>query len=998
MSYPARVERAAEWRIEPEHWDAAIADVNGPQLVVAGPGTGKTEFLVRRALHLVRSGAAEPGELLVLTFSRRAAADLRRRIEEGLTRSAAPVPASTFHSLAYRLLETYAADGHQMPALLTGPEQVELVAELLAAEETTSWPPSSRHLLGTRTFAEEVADFLLRAQEHLLEPADLRRRSADHEGWSRLPEFVERYQHELEVRNRIDYGALQARAVAKLADPEVAAAVGDRHRYVLVDEYQDTTPAQARLLDLITAAHRNLTVAADPYQSVYSFRGAELRNVERFPETFRAADGHPARRLVLTRSFRVPADILDAALRVTDPGVLPGAAGPVTPAPHPGRATAHVFHQQTAEAEWIAAETQRLHLEEGLSYREMAVLVRTKRRFLAELSRALDRRAVPHDPPDGRLVDHPAVRIVLDCVQACLPHPETDSAETDLAVRRLLLGPLFALPLSVERDLLRVRRTGGGSWAELLQGQVEGGDALAALIADPSWATERSAADGFWHLWASLPQLAAAVLGPARADHRAALSSLSQTLDRQAERDSTLTLLDYLHTAQAEDFEATPLLGYRPRHQDRLTLTTLHQAKGLEFEVVFIADAVEGVFPDLRRLRTLLEPRLLSPHQSAEPAAAARFRLQEEMRLAYTAITRARKMVVMTATEAGIDEGEYRPSRFLAAMAGVARTDQLGPPPAGEGRPVTYLEAEAHLRRVLVDPAQASGRRLAAAQLLARRPNPGLRPVTSFAMVRPRGPDQGLLPDELTLSPSQAESYERCPRLYAFEKRLGVGDPPSHYLTFGSVIHAVLESCERAAMERRDHHARIDEALTALDDLWPLLDFGDGAHQQAWHRRAQQLLATLYSNWLRPGARPVALEHPVELELGGVRWRGRIDRVEEIEPGRLRVVDYKTSKTPPTKADAKASLQLGFYLLAARRDPDLAGLGDPVEAELWYPLLGRLFPFDPAELDGIEARLNTAAESILAERWEPRVGKDCQRCPVRLVCPMWPDGREAYAR
>jgi superfamily I DNA/RNA helicase len=998
---------ATEWRVGPGDWSKAVADVEGPQLVVAGPGTGKTEFLVQRALHLIRDRLAAPGEVLLLTFSRRAAAELGRRIADGLRSSHPGVAASTFHSFGYRLLEKHAPTAlgwTDMPSLLTGPEQVALVGELLSKERTEDWPASLRGLLDTRTFAEEVTDFLLRAREFLLGESALAARCAANEDWVALPAFDKRYRAALTDRGRIDYGTLLEAAVETLQQPEIRASLAAQHRFVLVDEYQDTTTAQARMLQLLTADHRRLTAAADPYQSVYSFRGAELQNVERFTTDFLDGEGRPARRLILTDSFRVPAQILAAAERITAGGELPGAAGPVTPAPHAGRVEAYLFAQQSEEAEWVAREIHRLHLVEGLPYTAMAVLVRTKRRFLPELSRALRRSGIPHDPPDSRLVDHAAVRVVFDCAFAAR-HQRSKAPgyadESDRAMRRLLLGPLFTLPLGVERELLRERVRSGLPWSDVLRANLPEGGTLAALLDDPSW-LDMQAAYGFWHLWTTLPQFATAVTDPGRGEERAAWAAFAQALERQAERDPGLTLAAYLDLAEQEEFEATPLLSYRPHGEDRLTLTTLHQAKGLEFDVVFLADAVEGVFPDLRRSRSLLRPHLLSPDRSDDPADVVRFRLQEEMRLAYTAMTRARTRVVWTATRAGIDEGERRPSRFLIAAGNLEDTEAAVSPPQRD--PITPAEHEAALRRLLLDPSQPTSSRLAAASVLAAASHPGMRPATEFAFVRRRGPDTGLVPDDLRLSPSQADSYVQCPRRYAFERRLGVGNESSLYAAFGTLIHLVLERTEEAALEEGLPHGTVEEARKQLDRAWPAVegDFGAAAFAAAWRRRAEVLIDSMYGNWIRPDGAVVANERSVALRLAGVDWIGRIDRIESIGAGRLRLVDYKTTKSPMTYDEAAEAMQLGFYLLAAESDPEISALGAPLEAEFWYPAddksAKKWRPFKPESLDSVGDRLAGAAVGIRAEDWEYRAGPHCRNCRVRVVCPAWPEGREAYAR
>ncbi|HKX74361.1 MAG TPA: ATP-dependent DNA helicase [Acidimicrobiia bacterium] len=1004
MGIPAHeADGVTDIRVEPDRWAPAIADTEGPQLVVAGPGTGKTEFLVERAVHLVRSGLVTADQVQVLTFSRRAASELGRRINDRLGGLGPGVPAATFHSFAFRLLEHHGPNTFgwtEVPSLLTGPEQVSLVARLLAEEDPEDWPLPWRPLLGSITLAEEVADFILRVRERLLSPSDLAEMATTRPAWRNLGQFLAAYDIELLRSRRIDYGTLLAEAVECLHHPDVASDVSRQIRYVLVDEYQDTSPAQARLLELVAGPHYNLTAAADPYQSVYSFRGAEVANVADFGARFSGGQ-LPPRRLILTQSFRVPAEILDAALRVVAGGDLPGAAGPVLPAPHRGGVEAYVFDQASAEAEWIASEVDHLGRGEGLRWSDLAVLVRTTRHLLPELSRALERRRIPHEVPDRRLVDHPAVQLVFDLVAVALSsRGGSDPFESDRAMRRLLLGPLWQLPLSAERAIFRARQLEPLTpWSEFLPRLLPDSEPLAALIADPSWAANRPAVEGFWHLWTHLPQLIPVITGDDQSQHRAAFAAFSQVLHRQAERDPTVTLADIRRAADQEDFEAVPLLSLQRRPGDRLTLTTLHQAKGLEFEVVFIADAAEGSFPDLRRSRAMLRPELLS----ASFAAAGnplRLRLQEEMRLAYTAMTRARRRVVWTATSAAIDEGERRPSRFLLSAAGVNTLDDLAAPPApGSRPPVTLTEAQGMLRRLLIDPTAPAARRLAAVAVLADPPLLD-RPwdATCFAGVPAAGPDGGFMPTSVVLSPSQADAYASCPRRYVIERRLQTAQQSGPYALFGSLLHTVLERAEGEAVEAGRPHADAANALRILDEVFETdqANFGSPVLNEAWKRRGQQLIENMYADWPGGDAVPVALERKLELELGGHRWKGRSDRVEQHRVGELRIVDYKTTKSPMSQEEASVSLQLGFYLLAAASDPELVKVGDPTSAELWYPLGGARRSFDRSQLFSVGHELHRIAESIAAEEWNPTPGPHCGRCEVRLVCPAWPEGREGF--
>jgi superfamily I DNA/RNA helicase/RecB family exonuclease len=981
--------RFPEIRVDPDAWDQAVAGINGPQLVVAGPGAGKTEFLARRTLHLIEQHGVTPEGILLLTFSRRGAADLRARITAQLDRSFTVIPTSTFHSFAFHLLESANA-GHAMPTLLTGPEQVALVAQLLADEKPGRWPLPFRPLLTTNTFAEEVADFVLRCQEHLIDPEQLAERAEERADWRGLPGFLKRYRAALIERGRIDYGTLQSTAVTLLEHTETQQRIAGQFHHVLVDEYQDTTPAQARLLQQLYRPHRNLTVAGDPYQSIYSFRGAELGNVAAFPADFPDSEGRPARRLVLTTSFRVPAEILEAAVRVTAGGELPGAAGPVIPAPGRGSVETYGFDQQSHEAEWIASQIQRLRLRDQLPYRRMAVLVRSKRRFLPELSRALERRGVPHDVPDRRLADHPAVRVVLDVARAAAGQ---DQAAT---LRRILLGPLFALPLSAVRQFEREHAAGSDDWAQVVRRSVPDGAALADLIAEPAWAVESPAVEGFWHLWSHLPQFVAAVADPARRSDRAAWSSLAQVLARLSERDPEATLADYLRWSEAEDFEATPLLEYAAPDEDRLVLTTLHQAKGVEFDIVFIADAVEGVFPDLRLRESLLGVRHL--RHPGDTSSYARFRLQEEMRLAYTAMCRARLRVVWTCTTNSAAEGSGPPSRFLPLAAGVETVAAATLPPTEDAEPATPLDAEAWLRRMVRDPAAAEANRLAA---LAALVGPGAwrkRPPEVFAGVLEAGPDHGLVPEDVALSPSQADLYLTCPRLYAFRRRLGVDDASSRYARLGTLIHSVLESVEGAALAAGNPHGTLEEALAELSKHWDPHLFEGGEWAEAWRRRAEAVLRHLYENW-PSDARVAAVESPLRLEFEDTLWRGRADRIETLG-GAVRIVDYKTGTVPYSRDDAAVSVQLGLYVLAAAADPQIAALGTVDAAEFWFPAAPRksvsIRRLDLGRLPEVEELMRRAACGIRAEDWPPLPGSHCRTCGVRRVCPEWPEGREAY--
>jgi len=323
--------------------------------------------------------------------------------------------------------------------------------------------------------------------------------------------------------------------------------------------------------------------------------------------------------------------------------------------------------------------------------------------------------------------------------------------------------------------------------------------------------------------------------------------------------------------------------------------------------------------------------------------------------------------------------------------------DEASGPPQPWTDPTTPLEAEAWLRRRLSDPELPLVDRLAATRALITDAGWRPRDPITFAGILERGDDTGLIDNRRVLSASQADSYASCPRRYAFERRLRIDGGGSHFQELGSVIHAALEITERAAKERGDDHATSAEALSALDSVFEPEAFGGGAWANAWRARADRIIERLYELW--PGQGPgVAFEEKMDFEFAGVRWIGRIDRVERRDEG-LHVVDYKTGTSKPSVADAAASLQLGLYVLGLRAQSSTP----VVSGEFWYPAADMKRAksvvkrqLDPETLPDVKQALETTVNGILAERWDPVPGGHCERCPVRLVCPEWPEGREAY--
>ncbi|MFF9406935.1 ATP-dependent helicase [Streptomyces anandii] len=436
-----RLVRTPPSRPDPPPLDAVQRSVvdheSGPMLVLAGPGTGKTTTLVESvAARIARGG--DPERVLVLTFSRKAAVELRDRM--ALRTGAARAPrATTFHSFCYALVRAHQDSGLFVEPLrlLSGPEQDVTVRELLAGQldlerlglAHVRWPDELRACLTTRGFADEVRAVLARSRELGLGPDSLAAfaRRIGRPDWQAAATFLAEYLDVLDLQGVLDYAELVHRAVLLARRPEVAARLASQYDAVYVDEYQDTDPAQVRLLRALAGDGRTLLAFGDPDQSIYAFRGADVNGILRFPQTFPRADGRPAPVEVLRTSRRSGAGLLAATRLLARrmpltrlPADKVRAHRELTAQREGGRVEVCTYPTPGTEVDNIADILRRAHLEDGVPWSEMAVLVRAGARTIPPLRRALTAAGVPLDVDgdDLPLRHEPAVAPLLTALRA----------------------------------------------------------------------------------------------------------------------------------------------------------------------------------------------------------------------------------------------------------------------------------------------------------------------------------------------------------------------------------------------------------------------------------------------------------------------------------------------------------------------------------------------------------------------------------------------------
>src|SRR4051794_37895502 len=475
--------------VAPPHLDAEPVDLDadqrrvvdhegGPLLVLAGPGTGKTTTLVEAIADRIERRGVDPSEVLALTFSRKAAEQLRDRVTARLGRTTGAAMCSTIHSLAYGLIRRYAPrELYRAPIrLLSAPEQDVVVRELLQRHaESVVWPAHLDRALETRGFAREVQMVLSRTREKGMESDDL---VALGERES-LPEYVAAglfladYLTNLDDQSATDYADLIRRAAIEATAHREE--LRRQFRHVFVDEYQDTDPGQVHLLRALAGDGGDLVVVGDPHQSIYGFRGAEVRGILEFPSDFPRADGSSAPVVSLRTTRRFGPRLLVATQRVAGRIGLPGAIAAearesfLSPVAlvggDEGLVSVRTYDTERAEAEHLADLLRRAHLEDGVAWDRMAVLVRSGRASIPPLRRALGAAGVPVEVArdDLPLVQDPSVLPLLDALRAAVNIDNDDDESADhvdpARAESLLLGPLGGLDAGDVRRLARLLRT-----------------------------------------------------------------------------------------------------------------------------------------------------------------------------------------------------------------------------------------------------------------------------------------------------------------------------------------------------------------------------------------------------------------------------------------------------------------------------------------------------------------------------------------------------------
>ena len=1012
--------------------------LRGTVRVLGGPGTGKTELLIRTAAAHVGAGV-DPESVLLLTGSARLGTSIRAAITAAVLtdgRAAVREPlVRTVHSYAFAVLRLAAQrNGDPPPRLITSAEQDGIIRELLAGDledgddASVRWPAQLRPALSTVGFATELRDLLARCAERGVDPVELHRigRRTGRAEWAAAGQFAQVYEQVMLLRSAVGMAAPQATVPALGAaelvgaaleafatDPELLAAERARIKLLLVDDAQHLDPQAARLVRVLAAGSELTVIGGDPSQSVFGYRGAD-------PALLRG-DDEPV--VVLSESHRcapaVARAVTGIARRLPAADATRGIAGT---GERPGSVAVRIAASPHAESALVADALRRAHLVDGVPWGQMAVIVRSVPRTGAVLGRALLAAGVPVEQQAHTmaLAEHPAVAALLTALDATADGLTGEQAVT------LLAGPIGRVdPVSLRQLRRTLRRRDGGTreFGDLVVDALDAGPAdVPDQLARPLRrvravlrSARRSFADGedprftAWQAWhhSGLQRrwLAAIERGGSagvQADRDLdAVTALFDVVEQYVARTTGATLHGVVDHVRALGL---PAQGRADRSaDDAVALLSAHAALGREWGFVVIAGLQEGLWPNTAPRGGVLATQQLVDVIDGVADAGVSSRapvLADERRLLVAALGRARSHVLVTAVDDDGDDGSI-PSTFcdeLAALASDPPESSADVEPVSAPRVLAPAAVVGRLRALVCasDGTVSDDVRACAAAQLARLADagvPGAAP-TQWHVTTATSTDAPLWSGDehvVTMSPSTLQTLTDCPLRWLLERHGGT-DGRDVRSVLGSLVHALVSV----------PGATEDRMLAELERLWADLPFESQWHSANELERHRAMVAT-FAQWHAQSRREfteagseVAVDGVLSPGDGGpgVRVRGRVDRLERDAEGRLVVVDLKTGKSPVSKDDAQRHAQLAMYQLA---------IAEGVVPDGDQPGGGLLVYLGKTGAAGATERAQDALTPEACEEWRTsvrhaaaasqgpqfvaRVNDGCAHCPVRAMCP-----------
>jgi DNA helicase-2/ATP-dependent DNA helicase PcrA len=958
----------------------AITHGDGPLLVIAGAGTGKTRVITERIRHLLESDDSLLGEnILALTYTKKAIAELRIRVAKGTGERGKDVVIANFHSFCEKILK-------EVNPGLVPLEDVDhwiLLRRNLARLKLEKY----RRLAEPGQFLSDFIQFFSRCQDELVSSEDYQ-------------QFADLLAKELEEeKSALDEDTIKERAELVALQQEIARAyraseeilrekhavalngliteavtllkndaakhrqLQERFKHILVDEFQDTNIAQLELLHLLSGERRNMVVVGDNDQAIYRFRGASFGSFKLFLQRFagwKEGEDSTPYRVALMENYRSTPNILRVATQAIGMNeVSPEFPKKVLQANKSKGERIRIVEMESPEDEaaWVADELERIH-RAGRRWKDFAVLYR-QHAHRDHLVEQLSQRKIPFVISNLSILEHPLVRDVLAYLRLIAKPFD------NIACARVLSAPAWYL---TAEDLVRLtertRKKRGTPLYDMLQapqGELAFDPSSAAFKTLLEFLTEqrktirrRSAREIFGDLteWLEVPQRAAA-------QDRKYVNQLAQFMRDWEPKSDTRSLPEFLEYLDYFEQANGTLSLEDDAPGDAVQLMTVHGAKGLEFPHVFLLRVNSNAFPARNRSPLFEFPDRLMKEDLPE----GDFHIQEERRLFYVALTRAEDRLTMTT----VREKRNKVPVFIEDILmdpSIKRRDvlQIAPKP----KPPKPEDEK---------PLETSSGELFPA---------GDAPPKIFSRIAKWAEEfYPASPEPLKLSSSAVENYRKCPQQYAFSYLWSLKEGPRAMLSFGSVIHTTI----KRFLEQLKKGVKLpfDEVQRIYETEWTSAGYEDEYQEAEYKKDGLEQLKVFHAAMLQDPPDILEQEKPFELPLeNNVILTGRIDQVNSFGRKDVEIVDYKTGK-PRKDADARKDLQLSIYALAAKEIFEW----NPTRLVFHYLQNNQRQETsrDSKQIAEAEATVQETAADIRAGNFPAKPGFFCRGCAYKPICP-----------
>ncbi len=955
--------------LNPEQQRAVTHDL-GPLMIVAGAGTGKTKAITHRIAYLVIAKKALPEEILALTFTDKAAAEMEERVDILLPYGYANVNISTFHAFGDRVIREHALE-LGLPSdfqVLSRPEQVIFFREHLFEYPFDYYRPlgnPTRFIDAILTLfsrakdedisSEEYRQYVQNLTEQLTEDAQNEELSEHLKQQRELAEGYEKIQQLMAQEGKVDFGD-QVFIPLQLfrRHPQILKAYQDRYKYILIDEFQDTNYSQFQLVKLLAGRRANITVVADDDQSIYKFRGAAISNILNFKKEY------PQAKLeVLIRNYRSTQLILDAAYKLISHNnpdrlevqenidkrlvALEAGGNPVT----------HVHYDTlTSEADAVAGMIAEKVRTQKFSHNDFAILVRSNDDADAFI-RSLNMKAIPFRFTGNRgLYRRAEVRLLMAFLRVIA------DPENSLQLYQLSISEIYRIPMKDITRIMNLAKRKNVSIHSIFNNLDAYPDDLADLSEEGKATVTKIVSDIRHYLDLSRENETGIILYRFLKDTHYLNRLIGENADDKIQNIarffegvrnfSNLAVLDRIpefvkHLELLIEAGDDPATAEADLDAKAVNILTIHKAKGLEFPVVFLVSLVNDKFPTRNRGEDIPLPDELVK----DILPSGDFHVQEERRLFYVGMTRARRELYLTSAR---DYGGKRPRKVSPFVL-----EALDKPRADE----EYLKSSA------------------------------MEKIERFAPIEEKAEERaGSIPSDkvISLSLYQIDDYLTCPLKYKYIHILRVPLLPHHTIIYGKALHEAVKEYHLHKINGRP--ITIEQVLDVFRRVWVSEGFLSREHEEKRIQAGEDALRKFYERQETLAVQPVYVEKDFSFLIDRDRVTGRWDRID-IRDGEVIVVDIKSSEVRQQDAAdrrAKESRQLAIYALAYQQIFQQT----PVAVELHFletTLVGSAAVTDKLLNKAIED-IQEAARGIRARDYTPKPSyMNCQVCAYAEVCP-----------